>query len=199
MKFRVLDMKTFSLFLLIFYCSFSFSQIKNEKEERIDASEFPGGLQDYFIKISNRVSHLKFFKETDGKKNSYEAKFKFKKHYYSLEFDTNGVLEDIEIVIKKKHIPKETLLIISDYFNTHYDKTQLIKIQKQYKNDTTQSDQQFMDAVLNNAFSAHSYFEIVAETKQHGERQLQELTFKNDGTFVNARLVTISSYGHVLY
>ncbi|MGZ0015371.1 hypothetical protein [Yeosuana sp. AK3] len=199
MKFPVLDMKRFSLLLLIFYGSFSFSQIKNEKEERINASDFPEVLQSYFNTISNQVNHLKFYKETDGKKYSYEAKFKFKKHLYSVEFDANGVLEDIEMVIKKKQIPKEAMLVISNYFNTHYDKTHLIKIQKQYKNNTTHSDQQFIDNVLSNAISDHSYFEIVAETKQHGERQLQELIFKNDGTFVNARLVTISSYGHVLY
>lgn len=180
MKSTVLDMKPFSLLLLFFYCSFSFSQIKNEKEERIDASEFSEILQSYFKGISNQVDHLKFYKETDGKKYSYEAKFKFKKHYYSLEFDTNGVLEDIEIVIQKKQIPKEALSIISNYFNMHFDKTHYIKIQKQYVNNTTKNDQQFIDALLSNTISTPTHFEIVAETKQNDEHQLQEFTFKSD-------------------
>jgi hypothetical protein len=45
---------------------------------------------------------VKFYKESDGDKISFEAKFKYKKQHFSVEFFASGVLEDIEILINKK-------------------------------------------------------------------------------------------------
>lgn len=95
-------MKRFSTYLVLLFCIYGFSQSKNEKEERIPASEFPEVSHKYFNGITDKVNYLKFYRETDGNKQSFEAKFKLNKLYYSVEFNTDGVLEDIEIVIKKK-------------------------------------------------------------------------------------------------
>jgi hypothetical protein len=192
-------MKKFSLICLFFFCTLSFSQSKNEKEERIDASEFPKIALSYFNEISSKVKYLKYYKETDGNKKSFEAKFKLNKLHFSVEFDTLGKLEDIEIVIKQKHIPKPVFKTIMEYFNTNFDKVRFIKIQKQYVNNSKKNDQYFINYVLDSPIGKNTHFEIIAEVKIKRERFLKEFTFKNTGEFEKSRPVSSSSYEHALY
>ncbi|WP_052647411.1 hypothetical protein [Siansivirga zeaxanthinifaciens] len=179
----------------------SFSQVKNEKEERIEASEFPENAIVYFNTIENKVKYLKFYKETDGSKSSYEAKFKLNKLIYSIEFDSLGKLEDIEIVINIKQIPETVLKNIMAYFNTEYKKIKFIKIQKQYINTIEKSDPEFINYVINSPNAINTHFEIIAEieTKEERTRVQKEFTFKNTGTFEKSRPVSSSSYDYVLY
>jgi hypothetical protein len=177
----------------------SFSQSKNEKEERVSVSEFPEVAHSYFNGISNQVKHIKFYKETDSVKYSFEAKFKLNKLYYSIEFDTIGNLEDIEIIIKEKRIPKLVFKNMMSFFNSNFDKVHIIKIQAQYTNNSEKSDQQFINETLNNTTKKNDYFEIIAEVKQYRNRKLKEFTFKNNGEFVKSRFVKSEDYQYVLY
>lgn len=191
-------MKYSFIFFFLFF-SFAFTQTKNEKEERIPASEFPENARNYFNTISQEVKYLKYYRETDGNKKSFEIKFKYNKEHYSVEFDTLGKLEDIEIVIKKKHIPKKTYNAISDYFNKNYKKFTIVKVQKQYVNTTNKPDEQFIHHILEKSFNKHTHFEIIAEVKTKEKHELRELTFNRHGVFEKSRKVTSSSYEHALY
>ncbi|WP_136480402.1 hypothetical protein [Cognatitamlana onchidii] len=199
MKRAVLDMNKFSLIFLLCCFSLSFSQSKNEREERIPSSEFPEEAHRYFNGITDKVNYLKFYRETDGDKKSYEAKFKLNKLYYSVEFSTEGVLEDIEIIIKKKHIPKPVLEQIEHYLDTNFERSRFIKIQKKYVNNTSKNDKQFIDYIIENPESINTHYEIIAETKSRNDHQLRELTFTNLGEFKKSRKVSSSSYEHALY
>ncbi|TWO31372.1 hypothetical protein E1J38_013965 [Seonamhaeicola sediminis] len=189
----------YSIIFFLVFVSFSFSQTKNEKEERIKAYEFPEIPLDYFNTISSNVKYLKFYRETDGTKKSFEAKFKYNKQHYSVEFDTIGNLEDIEIVIRKKDIPKTVLMNISKHFDDKFEKARFIKIQKQFINTTPKTDKQFLDYILKKPNNKHTHFEIIAEIKTKEHHQLRELTFDKDGTFEKSRIVTSASYEHALY
>lgn len=187
-------------FILFFLCtSLCFAQSKNEKEERIAAEAFPANAISYFHIISQDVKYLKFFKETDGDKKSYEVKFKYNKEHYSVEFDTLGNLEDIEIVIKKRHIPKDVYRSVSNYFKTTFKKFTLVKIQKQYVNTTKYSDKQFIQTILEKPYNKHTHFEIIAEVKTEDKHELREFTFNRLGKYETSRKVTSSSYEHALY
>ena len=192
-------MNKFSLFVIVCCCSFSFSQVKNEKEERIKASEFPENIQNYFGTISKQVKKLKFFKETDGQKLSYEAKFKHKKSLYSIEFNAKGFVEDVEILIKKREISKEILETINDYFKSNYDKKRFFKIQKQYIKPSSISDENFIKTILTNSHNYNAAYEIIAEIKTHKTNQLKEFTFNNQGQFEKSRDIIASSYEYTLY
>lgn len=189
----------FSIVVFLLFSMVSFAQTKDEKEERIAASEFPENAKGYFNSISQDVKYLKFYRETDGPKKSYEVKFKYKGEHYSVEFDTLGKLEDIEIVVKKKHIPKKTYHSISDYFNTNYKKAIIVKVQKQYVNTTTKSDKNFIRQILEQPYNKHTHFEIIAEVKTSKKHELREITFDRHGVFKASRKVTSSSYEHALY
>lgn len=186
------------LFCLLCY-TLCFSQTKNEKEVRIKSDAFPELAQSYFNISAFNAKQLRFYKETDNEKQSFEAKFKINKLHYSVEFDSLGGLEDIEILIKKKHIPEAVFDTITSYFNSNFDKTKIIKIQKQYINNTEKSDKNFIKHIIENPNNTNTHFEIIAEIKTKNKHELREFTFNSHGTFQKFRLVTSSSYEHALY
>ena len=171
------------------------AQVKEEREMRIDLNTFPI-LAQSVVKQRIPVKHIKFYKEIDGDKTSFEAKFNYNGQRYSLEFFENGTIEDIEIKIKKRRIPKRTLETIEVYLNSNFDRFKFKKIQIQYLNS------HFSD-VISAAFEQKNTteirYEIIAEVKSNHEIELIEFTFSSDGDYQNQRIVKRTSYDHVLY
>ncbi|MCB4799801.1 hypothetical protein [Neotamlana laminarinivorans] len=189
----------YNIIILLFWSCLLQAQTKNEKEERIPDFQFPKPAYNYFNNTKKPLKRLKFFKEIDGKNKSYEAKFKYNKLHYSVEFDTLGKLEDIEIIIKQKHIPEGALQQITTYFKTNFDKYSFIKIQEQYINKTTKTDTDFINYILENPIGKHTHFEIIAEIKSEKDRLFKEFTFKFTGEFEKSRPISSSSYEHALF
>jgi hypothetical protein len=186
---------------VLFLCCYSFgvSQTKNEQEERVKVNEFPKVAQEYFNKLPHKLKNQRFYRESDGDKLSFETKFKYKKQHYSVEFDANGILEDVEVLIKKKDIPKVSFETILNYFNTHFEHVRFIKIQKQYINASHTNDLQFINFVLDDSINKNTHFEIIADIKSNGKHLLKEFTFKSNGEFEKSRPVSSSSYEYALY
>ncbi|WP_052823464.1 hypothetical protein [Neotamlana sedimentorum] len=189
----------FNIIILLFWSCILSAQSKNEKEERITLSQFPNLAHQSLLSTEKPLKKLKFFKEIDGSRKSYEAKFKYNKLQYSVEFDTLGKLEDIEIIIKQKHIPEGALQQITTYFKTNFDKYSFIKIQEQYINKKDKTDTDFINYILENPIGKHTHFEIIAEIKSKKDRLFKEFTFKFTGEFEKSRPISSSSYEHALF
>jgi len=192
-------MKTKTLLILIFISQFVFSQTKNEKEERITESEFPETAIEVIKNLPDDCKRLKFYKETDGEKQSFEVKFKHKRKRYSLEFSEDGVIEDLEVLTKFKTINEEKKSIIEGYFKSSFNKYKLIKVQKQFVYHEKLDPLTFANDILDNTSTEAPNFEIIAEVKTNKKRDIREFTFDESGTFVNFRILNPTSYEHVLY
>jgi len=115
-------------FTILIYCfavSLCVSQTKNEREERITIAKLPEKAKTTLSKLPNAIKRLKFYKETDGDHRSYEAKFKYEKKYYSIEFDTLGIIEDIEVVLKQHQFTNGVKTEIFSYFENSFKKKSL--------------------------------------------------------------------------
>jgi len=190
----------FKLLLILFsFTQLIFSQIKSEKEERIEVSEFPEKAQNIIKILPEECKHLKFYKETDGEKHSFEAKFKYKKQRYSLEFSTNGIIEDIEITTKFKTIVNPIKDSIKAYFKNNFKKHKFIKIQQQYSYSQETDSKQFLIDIMSQNTITEPKYEIIAEIKTDKDRIIKEFTFNNDGSFLSSRILNPTSYEHVLY
>ena len=192
-------MKLKFLVVLLCFGQFIFSQTKNEKEERITKSEFPSAAQNIVETLPKNCKRINFYKETDGKKQSFEVKFKYKGKRYSLEFSNEGIIEDVEVVTKFKTVDTSVKTKIKAYFKSSYKKHKLIKVQKQYVFDSKIKPSQFINLVLSQDSDIAPNFEIIAEVKLDKQRQLREFTFDTNGTFINFRTINRESYEHVLY
>lgn len=190
------------LTILLVTCSFfcgAQNSFKYEKEERIKKGEFPqNALELLQNNLPEKVKKIKYYKEQDSTKASFETKLKYKRNKYSIEFSKDGVLEDVEITIKTKSIPSKTLERITTYMQNNYTSFRFKKIQQQYENKNTTPEKTLKNAFSRDKESPFSY-EIIAEVKQDKKRHFIEITFTKDGEFTQVRTIIQSSYDHILY
>ena len=79
--------------LIIFFGVFSaLAQEKYEREHRINKKQFPEKALNYIAENLEDAKRIRFYRETDSSKTSYEVKFKKDRLHYSVEFDKDGKL-----------------------------------------------------------------------------------------------------------
>ncbi len=195
-------MMKFSYYLVLI-ATFSFSnlvaQTKNEKESRVSMSQFPESAQLVLEYVPEKARRIKYYKETDGDKLSFESKFKYNKHWYSVEFDNNGTLEDIEKTIKKKHLNDTLKTAINAYLNLQTSKFDILKIQEQYLYNNKTSQRDFLNTILTDNASIRSNYEIIIALKKDGFWLLAEMTFDFNGQFLKSRNLQPESYEYIMY
>jgi hypothetical protein len=142
---------------------------------------------------------LKFYKETDNDHKSFEAKFKYNKQRYSIEFATSGMVEDIEVKVKFKSLQKTAKATVKMYFEKEFEKTKILKTQKQYVFENLKASGASIKKVLNNKSDIAPNYEIIAEVNTKSERSIREFTFGNSGKLIKIRVLNPASYEHILY
>ena len=123
----------YNLILVLFFLfpcySYSQSKIEIEIEERIEKNKVPL-LAQKFIDSLHFSSKIKWFLEQDTRK-TFEAKVNEKGKKYSIEFDSLGQIEDIELDIEWNQIPLFTQNAICEKMNVDFEKFKIKKIQIQ--------------------------------------------------------------------
>ena len=171
------------VFLLFFVLTFSdsFGQDKLEREFRIKEKDVPQPALN-FITACSFTKKIKWYKEVGLTSTSVEAKTKSNAKKYSIEFDSLGQIEDIEINIKWKELPPATQKNIKSQLHAAYQKYKIRKIQIQY----TGEEADLIDAVKNKpSDQIEINYEIVLKAKTNNEYQLLEYLFSEDGAILS--------------
>jgi len=187
-----------SLFILIMTPSL-FSQKKQEREFRILASQFPVEAHKLIESELEDVKRLRFYKEIDGEKESYEAKFKKDRLWYSIEFNKIGVLEDVEITIKAIDVPEDTFDKITSYLNKSFTKYRIKKIQQQYVSKSPTTTKTTIKNAFQNLLLPTINYEIMVGGKQESGYLTYEILYNATGDFQKLRQSLPPNYDHVLY
>lgn len=193
MKFRVII-----CFLFLVVANLS-AQTKNEKESRIQLSEFPEKGQTTINTIINDVKRIRHYKEIDGEHESFESKFKFKHHWYSVELSSAGLIEDIEVTVRESQLDINVKKNINTYLKSTFEKYDIIKIQEQYIPLNNTQDAAFISLLFKNRRSTNSNFEIIVAVKVSKDWELKEITFNMNGEFLNYRDIQQDSYEYIMY
>lgn len=188
------------IFAVIFLLCFQIgqAQYKYEREFRILKSQFPKEAISTIEENITDFKRIKFYKETDSIKVSYEAKLKKDKLWYSIEFDKDGFLEDIEILIKTADIPNDTYANIKTYLNNNFSKYRVKRLQQQYPSNSDTLKETFKNAFQNLILSSNNYEIVVVGRKDQGYLDY-EILFDADGNFKQIRTSLPPNYDHVLY
>jgi len=189
--------KTILVLFLITGCTL-FAQNKYEREFRIKKSQFPENALSYISEKLEAAKRIRFYKETDSSKVSYEAKFKKDRLRYSVEFDENGTLEDVEIEIKPLDIPDEVFAKINSDLEKRFIKHRIRKIQQQYPLENNDVATTLKNAFQNLMLPSIKYELIVAGKKNKGYEQF-EILFDAKGHTEKIRKSLPPNYDHVLY
>ena len=174
----------------------STAQYKYEREFRLKQDLIPDVARD-FIDAIGITAKIKWYKEVGLSSTSYEAKFKYANKSFSIEFDSLGMLQDVEYIIKKKelnpavYVPRETAL------DALYHKWKIQKIQLQYigpKKD-------ILTAIIQGKMSPliQTSYEIVVKGKAQGVVQLYEISFTKEGVIKEVSQIIQNKADHLEY
>jgi len=174
------------------------AQNKYEREFRIRKTQFPEKAIGFIEDRLNDARKIRFYKETDSAKVSYEAKFKKDRLRYSIEFDQDGKLEDIEILIKEVDIPEDSFKNITLYLQKEFKKYRIRRMQQQYPLVDNNTEKTLENAFQNIILPSINYEFIVAGKKDKKYEQY-EVLFNASGNFIKLRKSLPPNYDHVLY
>jgi hypothetical protein len=190
----------FILVLIIVFSSFSIkAQEKYEREYRIRKKEFPiKALQLIDTKLDD-ARKIKYYKEIDSSITSFEVKFKKARLWYSIEFDTNGNLEDVEIKIKSVDMPNDSYVAIERYLHNTFSLFKIKKIQQQYKATTLTSTDTTLKNAFQNLLLPSVNYELTVAGKKEEKYEDFEILFDSEGNFKSIRKSLPPNYDHILY
>jgi hypothetical protein len=185
-------MKTIRNLLLIIFFLSSISvlgQDKLEQEVRVRAQQVPLEARKWLKDAFESVRKPKWYKEFSELDYSFEAKFKLKGRFHSVEFDSLGNVLDVEIEIEWESLSEEVKANLTLHFEGTLRRFKLEKIQIQYSGlpgDLEDFfDEEETDGVL-------IQFEIEYQAEDQSEViRIWEGTFSSDGKFLTHRRVIV--------
>lgn len=190
----MVKIRSLFLFLLIACCIHARAQEKFEREYRLKKENIPSKAVE-FVKKFNFDRAVKWFGEESLQGKSIEAKVKFNKTKYSIEFDTLGNLQDVEIEIPFQKIQKNSAQKIQEFFAKDFQKFKIIKIQKQFSGTPAE----VLNDLKNNGNSSSIKYEIVVKGKDQSGRNLYEYTFSSAGDFEKKEKIIFRNSDHLEY
>lgn len=165
------------------------AQYKYEKEERIAEDEVPELALD-FVKEIQPTRKDKWYREQNLDGEAIEVKLKRNGERYSIKFDTEGELIDVEKLIKWRDIPEETREEIDEEWEEFFERRRIEKIQIHYK-DEAENLIRFIQSPEGAPLESPIYYEIVVKGKTEGPYQLYEFLFDEEGEKVEmSRILT---------
>lgn len=202
MKLAVFDMMkckyiTFPLLLLSLF-AMQAQEVKYEREFRINRPDFPEQSMALLAPYLEDARRLKFYKELDGEKERFEAKYRRDGYYFSVEFDKKGQLLDSEIAIRKKEVPGSAWDLIEGHLEDNFRRYRVRKIQRRFPAKEGSPDITLKQAAAIEHLDHVKYELVISGKRDKGYREY-ELVFDADGHFERERIFAPSSYEHVLY
>ena len=185
--------------ILCFSClnfNFAFTQVKYEKEYRIDEGRIPENIKSYLNTITFK-NKIKWYKDEALNKYTYEAKTSHNNLNFSIEFDSLGIIEDVEFEIEWKNIPKLTQKNIEIYLDSVYQKKKIIKVQIQYTGKSENLIDVIKDIELKNRLTRK--YEIVLKGKENKKFQMMEYLFSNEGKFEDKAIIIMKNTDNLEY
>lgn len=172
-------------FSLIFSLS-AYSQKKIEFEKDIPRNQVPEKAIQTVNYLFPDIKKKKWFFEVSTTNKSYEAKLKSaNRSWYSVEFDTSGILEDVEQTIKRKAIPDSINSKIENYFSNSYTKSKILKIQLQLIGTPELLKQYLLSP--NQPHQITTNYEIEFYGKTSDENKIWEIRFDSQGEVLQKR------------
>ncbi|MEM6523185.1 MAG: hypothetical protein AAGF85_10975 [Bacteroidota bacterium] len=190
-------MKFYFTLLLLAVFSSVVAQQKDEREQRIRETEVPNLILEELEPYVKDLK-VKYIYEIDGEDSSYEAKFRSKSRLFSVEFDTLGQLEDVEIGVKFKALEKVLKDKIEKYLKESSSSYKVLKCQKQYVYVSGEASETLRHAILNESHTPVNY-ELEVDMTVQKALHSYELLFDSAGTLISKRSIINRATDNVLY
>jgi hypothetical protein len=166
--------------IILFISAFTsaFSQLKFEKESRLKRADIPPPAFELIESLAI-PGKIKWYSEESLTGSSVEAKFRFNKKHYSIEFDTEGNLQDVEITIEIAEIQEGVKEIIFKKIASEFNKYSIQKIQAHYPG----KNPEILSIIKNppTEFTNSVKYELVVNGKTGNTTKQYEMVFDSNG------------------
>jgi hypothetical protein len=188
--------KYFIVVLFFFNPVLVFCQVKAEKEFKIPETSVPVDALVWLEDAIDQKKQLKWYYQTDNNRESFEAKFKRNRKSYSVEFDTEGNIIDIEI---DEHWRKLPLLVrnnIAHYLESEFSKYRVVNAEIQYSGSEEDLKKWESDNILNRIVIR---YEVEFYGKKASEKKFWEGLFDKDGEILSRREIIITPSNNLFF
>lgn len=202
----VYAVKTFLMFknqlskcACVLLCTFALpasAQLKYEKESRLAVEEVPEQARN-FINAITTSNKIKWYLEEGLDRSSIEAKFEYKDHKYSVEFDSIGTLEDVEVQLKWSEIESTAREGISQFLANECVKHKVRRIQVQYTGEPSTLLQKIVSGSTKLNYTTR--FELVVKCRSTEAIALFEYLFNDQGQKLSASKIVFKNSSHLEY
>ena len=185
------------LFLFAFSVSSAlFGQDKFEKESRIKRKEVPAQALK-FIDSLHLKSRVKWYQEEGVDHKSVEAKFRISKARYSVEFDSLGRIEDIEVEVAWGQLELSLRESIENELKPSCLSHKIIKVQRQF----TGNEWDLFHLLKSGSMSRQLQikYEVIVRCKQEKQIDLYEYLFSDSGKTMSISKIVFKSSSHLEY
>jgi hypothetical protein len=185
------------IFLIVFFVSYNlFAQDKFEKESRIKPKDVPSKALS-FIDSLKMDTKVKWYLEEGLNKKSIEAKYKQNKVSYSIEFDSIGKIEDIEIEVNWGDLESSLSESISSQLQQNCSSHRIEKVQRQF----TGSENDLFTFLNTRIILEHLNinYEIIVRCKQLNEVDLFEYLFNKNGKLISTSKLVLKNSSQLEY
>ena len=173
------------VFVLLYANSLS-AQLQYERAFRIRKSQFPEKALLLVQENVTNIKKLKFYKEIDASKTSFDAKFKKDRSWYSMQFSEGGTLGNIALKIKNIDIPEESYAQILTYLEQIFSSYKIKNIQQQYVVD--ENDVAILRIAFQNLITPNIKYELLVQGKKNKKGSEEfKILFHADGSCVGFR------------
>ncbi len=175
------------------------AQVKTEREYRIRKEQFPTAALELLGNRLDDVRRLRFYREVDSNRVSFEMKFKKDRLHYGVEFTPEGVLASIEVQIKPVDIPEDSWASVQAALSDRFTKFRVRRIRQQYPRAAFESDEQTLRNAFQNLLLPELRYELALQARtDQGQMQYLAL-FDSEGTLLSLRKALPANYDHILY
>ena len=150
-----------------------------------------------FIRKMQFSKTVKWYREEGLKTSTIEAKVKQDGHRYSVEFDTNGRVEDIECTIKLQDLSLKTKERIQNHLDRAHSKVKIMKVQIQYSGE--ERDLQELLTKEGAQLKLTIKYELVVKCKSAEEYEDIEYLFSEQGEMEKKSIIIPDNTDYLEY
>ena len=172
------------IFLFTFIFTNAFSQYKFEKESRLKQADVPP-LALGLIESLAIPGKIKWYAEENLTGNSVEAKFRFNQRKYSIEFDSDGNLLDLEITVHVNEIQDKVKEVIFKKLESEFHKYSIQKIQVHYPGKNPEILSIIKNPLQETASTVK--YEFIVNGKSGDTTKQYEMTFESNGVLTEKK------------
>ena len=184
---------------IVFICVYlaSGAQQKYERESGIRSEEAPDTAVSYIAQLFGPDARVRWYREESLEGIRIEAKTKQVKGTYSVKFDTDGRLLDIELTQKAEEIPSQASGAINAHLAATYDRYKIRKIQVQWTGAPDVLHQLIRGKPTEDAYTVR--YEVEHSGRLHGNTKPYETLFDSQGKPIETKEIVPRSMNHLIY